>query len=66
MSKKLSTALMMLALSSASTMPFNMPHIPEPKAPKYPFTEDELETLAAFENIKEKKKYLKMLKKKYS
>lgn len=35
------------------------------KEPKYPFTDQELEQLASFEDIKEKKKYLKTLKKKY-
>lgn len=37
----------------------------EPKKPKYPFTEEELEKLSSFTNIKEKKVYLKELKEKY-
>ena len=37
-----------------------------PKAPKYPFNEEELKNMAEFTDIKAKKKYLKELKDKYN
>lgn len=58
------TSAMMAEESDLSMGPLFKPK--KERKPKYPFTEEEIEQMNAIEDFKEKKKFIKKLKEKYS